>query len=80
MTYHKSYHKEPAKNSAMSTFIHNKDTVLRGYLFCYAEQRNLVEQGDVTILAQKDEQGRVEAIKSAKPIYQIDTVKPGAKV
>ena len=51
MTFHKSYHKKPARNSAMSTFIFNKDTVLRGYLFCYSEQRQLVEQSDVTIIA-----------------------------
>jgi len=64
----------------MSTFVCNKDTVIRGYLFSYTEQYNLAEQGDATILAQSDVQARVEAITSAKPIYQIDTVKPGASL
>lgn len=64
----------------MSTFIFQKDTVLRGFLFNFAEQRSLIEQGDATILAQPNEQARIEAITSAKPIYQIDTIKPGAKV
>jgi hypothetical protein len=30
---------------------------------------NQIEQNDATVIAQKDEQSRVEAITSAKPIY-----------
>lgn len=80
LTFHKTYHSKPPNNSSMSTFVCNKDTVIRGYLFSYTEQYNLAEQGDATILAQSDVQARVEAITSAKPIYQIDTVKPGASL
>ena len=40
---HKTYHAKPPDNSSMSTFVCNKDTVIRGYLFCYAEQMNQIE-------------------------------------
>ena len=37
LTYHKTYHAKPPRNSSMSTFIFNKDIILRGYLFSYTE-------------------------------------------
>jgi len=37
LTYHKTYHSKPPRNSCMSTFVCNKDTVIRGYLFSYTE-------------------------------------------
>lgn len=40
LTYHKTYHGRPPKNSSMSTFVCNKDTILRGYLFSFTEQYN----------------------------------------
>lgn len=55
LTFHKTYHARPPNNSSMSTFVCNKDTVIRGYLFSFTEQYNQAEQGDATILAQPDE-------------------------
>lgn len=37
LTFHKSYHAKPPNNTSMSTFIFQKDTVLRGFLFNFAE-------------------------------------------
>jgi hypothetical protein len=37
LTYHKTYHAKPPSNTSMSTFIFQKDTVLRGFLFNYVE-------------------------------------------
>ena len=39
LTYYKSYHAKPPNNTSMSTFIFHKDTVLRGFLFQYIEQK-----------------------------------------
>lgn len=79
ITYHKTYHSAPVVNTSMSSFIFQKDTVLRGFLFNWEEKKKSVEEGDATITAQADEQGRAEVITSAKPYYQIDSMLPGAK-
>ena len=80
ITQHKTYHAQPEKNTSMSTFIIQKDNVLRGFLFNYSEQNKLVEQADAVNLAQLDVDARIDAISSAKPIYQIEAALPGSKI
>lgn len=48
-------------------------------MFNWEEKRKSVEEGDCVIIAQTDEEGRAEAITTAKPLYQIDSMIPGAK-